>query len=361
MRHFSAREYEHQLESSRINVKKSLEKYDRSAFILSAYVPLPARDCYCAIRSFNLEISKISKKNNHANIGGLSSVDLKFKFWSDYLHRIFKDPFSNEKITEPTMFLIRDGLRNGLNLNVQYFETFINSRKHWLNNPIFQDIDSMCSLGEGTSSQLHYLEQGMLLSPDISPSAIALLEESSNLQSLVSDVAAHIGQANAIAGNLLSLKYFAKQEYIPLPIDVMAEYDVSQDEVIEHITALNQDKKYRNREFEDKLKNVTFKVATRANDHMLASRYKLQQIKDEISDIRKKTSSSLIQKHSKAWKGGVPDVIFVPFMNSIPVDIFLTNLQKKDFNVLDERLLNSSMNRWKVVWKSFYNYNRRVI
>ncbi|GMM36353.1 hypothetical protein DASC09_036780 [Saccharomycopsis crataegensis] len=360
-RGISDNRYSQQLESARTNVRSTLEKYDRSSFILSAYVPEPARDSFLAIRAFNVEVSKINLKNNYANMGGLTSVDLKFKFWSDFLSRVFRNPNGNETITEPTMFLIRDSLKQGVSLNVDYFNTFLNSRKHWLEKPTFQDIDSICSFGEGTYSQLIYLQQSTLLSSHISPSAISLLEESPSIQNLTTDIAAHIGQANSIASTLLSLKYYAKQELVPLPIDVMAEQDLSQDSLIGYINEISKDKKVKNLELEEKLKNVIFAVSTRANDHLLTGRYKLDKLKEEIKKVSASTNNELVSKYSKSWRGGIPDVIFVPFMNSIPVDIFIKNLQKKDFNILDDRITNSSMNRWRVVWNSFYNYYSRNI
>lgn len=360
-RFLSGYEYDEQLQSARVNVKSALEKYDRSSFILSAYVPEPARDAFLAIKAFNVEISKINTRNNFVNMGGITSVDLKFKFWSDFLAKVFRNPYNNDKITEPSMFLLRDALRNELTLNIDYFNTYLNSKKYFLQNSNFQDTDSICSYGEGTNSQLIYLQQALLLSPSISPSAISLLEESTYLQNLVSDIAAHIGQANAIASNLLSLKYYAKQEQIVLPVDVMAEQELSQDSLIGYINDQGKPDFQKNIELEEKLKNVIFTVSTRANDHLLTSRYKLDKAKEEIQKIVNQTDNDLIQKYSKSWKKGVPDVIFVPFMNSIPAEIFINNLQKKDFNILDATLTNSNWNRWRIVWKSFYNYHQRLI
>lgn len=357
-------EYSQQLKAARSDAKNTLEKYDRSSLILSAYVPEPARDIFIATRAFNVEIMKITNKNNSASIGGLSSMDLRFKFWMDFLSKVFRNPKSTEKITEPSMFLLRDSLRNNINLNIDYFSTLLNSRKHWLDNPGFQSIDNICSYGEGTYSQLIYLEQSALLSENISPSTIRLLELSPNLQNLISDIAAHIGQANSIASVLLSLKYYARKEIIPLPTDEMAHENLSEDSLIEYINELsarNKDFK-KDHELEEKLKNIIFKISTRANDHLLTSRYKFDLVKKEIKTVvEHNKNDELLSKFSTSWKRGIPDVIFVPFMNSVPVNIFIHNLEKKNFDILDERLTNGNWNRWKVVWNSLYNYNTRKI
>lgn len=360
-RWFSSVEYDTQLKSATIDVKATLEKYDRSSFILSAYVPAPTRGLYMAVKAFNIEISKINNKNSYANIGGLSKVDLRFKFWSDLLGRVFANPNGNERISEPIMFLVRDSLRNGLSLNIDYFNTYLNSKKYWLQNPNLANTDALCSLGEGTTSQLLYLQQAALLSPLISPSTILLLEESKALQGLITDIAAHIGQATVIANMLAGLKYYSSQHLVPLPIDLMAEQNLSHDSLMGYLIDYGKESFKKDAELEEKLKNTVFKVATTANDHLLASRYKLDQVKEEIQKTVKNTKSSLILSHKSKWKRSIPDAIFVPFMNSIPVEIFLSNLQANDFNVCSPNITNSGLSRWKVVGKSFYNYHTRTI
>ena len=164
---------------------------------------------------------------------GISTTDIKFKFWSDLLSRVFTDPSSEKNLGEPIAILVRDALRNDLNLDLSYFHQFLQTRKHFLQTKSFQTVNGICSYGEGTYSQLNYLTQGLLLSPSISPSAISLLEHSTSLQSKVSDIAAHIGQATAIGSMILGLKYYSStRNQVTLPIDLMTKFDLSQESVL---------------------------------------------------------------------------------------------------------------------------------
>ena len=208
------------------NINQLLESQDRSSYILAQYIPEPVRNTYLAIRAFNLEINKINEGGSNvqsraarassqmSNTLGVSTADLKFKFWSDLILRVFTEDSRNETdLGEPIAILLRDGLKHDFNLDISYFQQFLQTRRHFIkNNSSFQTVNDICSYGEGTFSQLNYLTQGLLLSPSISPSVIRLLEYSTELQSQMSDIAAHIGQATAVSSMILGVPFMLNQE-----------------------------------------------------------------------------------------------------------------------------------------------------
>lgn len=365
--------YASQLFNARENVNTLLETHDRSSYILAQYVPEPARDAFLAIRAFNLEINKINDggantksvasraSSQLSSTLGVSTIDVKFKFWSDLLGQIFNDPLLDRAVGEPIAILLRDALRQGLNLDITYFHQFLQTRRHFLRlgTSSFQSIDDICLYGEGTYSQLNYLTQGLLLSPSISPLVISLLEHSPDLQSIVGEISAHIGQATSISSMLLGATYYAKtRDQITLPIDLMTKYDISQ----ESLLRLVQGHQSSNEEVEAiqmQLKNVVYDTAVVANDHIITARSKLQRAREQIeSVVAENKSDEILQKYSSKWRRGIPDVIFTPFMVAIPTTLYLQRLERCDFDLFHKKL---AQKEWRLAWRSYADYYKRTI
>lgn len=353
------------------NLSKLLEAGDRSSYILAQYIPQPARHAFIAIRAFNLEINKINDGGNNmlsvsskaasllSSSLGFSTVDMKFKFWSDMLGKVFTDPHSpkNDNLGEPIAILLREALRNDLNLDISYFHQFLQTRKHFLQSKQFRTADDICSYGEGTYSQLNYLVQGLLLSPLISPSVISLLEYSPILQNLITDIAAHIGQATAVGSMILGVPYYSKlRNQITLPVDLMTQNDISQEQLLRLTQGHISDTAVQ-KEIQEQLKNVVYETATKANDHLLTARSKFEKVKDEINTIVKENPDDrLLQKQHRNWKRGVPDVIFTPFMTGIPTTLYLLALERHDFDIFHPKL---QQKEWRLPWYSFKDYYLR--
>lgn len=370
-RSYSTPAYEHQLFNAVEDINKLLETHDRSSYILAQYVPEPARNAFLAIRAFNLEINKINDGGANAmskaskassqlsNSMGISTSDMKFKFWSELLSRVFTNPNSTKDLGEPIAILLRDALRNDLNLDISYFHQFLQTRRHFLKNKQFLSVDDICSYGEGTYSQLNYLTQGLLLSPSISPSAISLLEHSTSLQSKVSDIAAHIGQATAIGAMILGVNYYSTtRNQITLPVDLMTKFDLSQESIL-RITQGHLKDENEVKEVKEKIQNVVYETAVNANDHILSARDKLGKLRTEINQVvAENKNDKLIQQHHKKWRKSIPDVIFTPFMVSIPTTLYLQKLEAHDFDIFHPKL---QQKEWRLPWVSFRNYYQRRI
>ncbi|CAI5758461.1 unnamed protein product [Candida verbasci] len=356
------------------NLYQLLEENDRSSYIISHYIPEPCRNSFLAIRAFNFEINKINQggsnsqsiaykaSNQLSNTLGASTSDLKFKFWSDLLLKVFTSNSNQLDFGEPIAILLKDGLNNNLNLDLTCFQKFLQTRRLFIkNNGTFKSINDICSYGEGTYSQLNYLTQGLLLSSSISPSSIELLENSKILQNLLSDISAHIGQATAIGSMIIALQYYAKsRNQIILPIDLMNENELSQEELLKLFQGYNND---NSNDIKEKLKNIVFAMATTANDHLLSASDKLNKSKLEIKEVINKVNngeinSRLISGNYPKWRGDIPDALFIPFMINIPTNLYLKKLEKYDFDVFNSKL---HQKEWRLAWTSFKNYYRRSI
>lgn len=360
--------YNQQLHNAVENVSALLEANDRLSYLLAQYVPEPARNTFLAIRAFGLEVNKISDGGAHSGSRalkalsqlsssmGISTADMKFKFWSDLMGKAFS---GTGDIGEPTAFLLRDGLDRGLNLDIAHFHQFLQTRSYFLKTNQFNTVNDICSYGEGTYSQLNYATQGLLLSPLISPSVIHLLELLTALQTKVGDIAAHIGQATAVSSMILGLQYYlSNRNHVTVPVDIMTKFELSQEAVL-RLTQGHMTDEQDQAETKEKLQNVVFETAVTANDHLLLARTKLGELRTEIAElVKSRPQDALLQKNSKKWRGGLPDVVFTPFMVSIPTALYLQKLENYDFDVLSPKL---QQKEWRLAWRSFRSYYQRKI
>lgn len=339
------------------NVSALLEANDRLSYLLAQYIPEPARNAFLAVRAFGLEVNKISDGSALARSRsqlGISTADLKFKFWSDLVAKAFS---GTGDVGEPVAFLLRDALSNGLNLDISYFHQFLQTRRHFLQTAHFATVADICSYGEGTYSQLNYATQALLLSPQIAPSVIHLLELSPGLQSNVGDIAAHIGQATAVSSMILGLNYYAStRNQVTVPVELMTNFDLSQESVLRlcqgHVEAEEA------AETREKLQNVVFETAVTANDHLISASDKLAKVKREIAEIVAARPDDKLLANFRRWRGGLPDVVFTPFMVAIPTSLYLQRLEKHDFDVFSKKLQHKE---WRLAWTSFRNYYQRRI
>ncbi|KAK6201187.1 isoprenoid synthase domain-containing protein [Scheffersomyces amazonensis] len=365
--------YKLQLYKAAEDVNKLLETQDRSSYLLAQYIPEPVRNTFLAIRAFNLEVNKINDGgSNYGSISskassqlkstmGVTTSDIKFQFWNDVITKVFtRDPFENNDLGEPIAFLLRDGLRNDFNLDITYFHRFLQTRRHFLKNKQFNNIDDICSYGEGTYSQLNYLTQALLLSPSISPSTIRLLEYSPSLQSKISDISAHIGQATAISSMILGLQYYAtSRNQITLPIDTMTKFELSQETFLRLMQGHYERDSSEVKEIKEKLINIIYETSVRANDHILSARDLLTKTQLEIKQvISENQQDELLQRNYKRWRKGIPDAIFTPFMVSIPTSLYLRKLERNNFDLFSSQL---QQKEWRLAWTSFKNYYMRRI
>lgn len=354
--------YTHQLTTARKACLDSLRQHDKSAFILSAYVPAPARDCFVAIRAFNVELSKISGKDvSGANQKlkqsiGVSSMDLRVKFWQDLVHKLFQDPYADRVIGEPVGILLRDSLRNDLKLDVSHFEQILATKSDFLNRHEFRTVDQLCAYGEGQYSQLNYAVQDLLLSDQLSPSTVALVEHNEQIGTIIREICAHIGQATGVASLVLGTQYFAHHHNrVFLPVDLMTQHNLSQEELLRMFQGHEDIDKEK---VSAKLKDVVYETCITANDHLITARSKLDQVRSLTREFLDTTTDSMVLERSKNWKRGIPDCVFVAFMNAIPLDGYLRALEKHDFNLIDNKIENSY---WKLVYRTYRSYQSRTI
>lgn len=247
----------------------------------------------------------------------------------------------------------------------------INAREQHLTNKPYTSLTELESYAENTYSTLLYLTLGAL-----------------PLHSLTADhVASHIGKAAGITAVLRGLPLVAfppppnhhsnrngltgggggsRQGSIILPLDVMAQSGVKEEDVFRHGADA------------EGLRDAVFTVATRASDHLITARQMLKNLRagedvghdfehqgeegheyhhaaDEVSQVQlaggdPKLSNLAVQLKEVERGFGV-------FMPAVSTSLWLGKLQGVDFDIFKPELRSSD---WKLPWKAYWAFQRRV-
>ena len=325
------------VESARQHCLQMLSEQDRSSFVLHSYVAPPARDAFLAIRAFNIDTGRIGD-----SVSKLELAQFRFEFWRSTIQTVFSARESVSEVPqEPVAVLLTHALlqrKHPITLSKRFLITLLQTRETHVSNPPFRTLDSMSSYGEGTHSQLNYLLQEMMYS--VSPKTTEFLNEYPEIAEQAHDVVAHIGQATGIASMLRGFSFYASRGFIPLPVQLMNQNDLSQDSILRYLAGeLENDNTVAAR-----LADVVFETATRANDHLISATTQLQEIKDSLMNT-------------------LPDAILVPALTAIPTKLFLERLEKYNFDLVHPKLMKKGGNAgdWRLPYRSFKAYKLRKI
>lgn len=353
--------YTEKVNKARFDCVEQISKTDPSTLMISKLYPEYLRDAFIAFKSLNIELSKISfgfqpgasNKSKEFN-------NLKFSFWLQQLEKCETLTMSNSSniirnLNEPCTILLADITLKNLNFDISMLKQMIHSHKHFYNNNSssgFRNLDEICSFGEGTHSQMNYLMQSILLSPQLSgfsDAGIKLLElpNSNDLRNNLTDISAHLGQATAISSFLIGLKYFAeKKQTLMLPSDTLTKYRLPEEVCLRYLQGNEIEDNTNN--IKELMKNVIFDVATLANDHLISARTKLKTVKDQIHQFS--SNNDDIRKLIKNEKKGFPDCLFLPYISGLPTILYLERLEKYDFDMLHPNLMYKE---WRLAFRTW--------
>lgn len=238
-----------------------------------------------------------------------------------------------------------------------WFNRVINTRQQYLSNPPYPDLASLETYAENTYSTLLYLTLQAL-----------------PMNSVTADhLASHIGKATGIAAVLRGLPLLAfpgpqnshsnqdqfagavgatRQGAVMLPLDVMAEHGVREEEVL------------RKGAEAQGLRDAVFAVATRANDHLITAREMLKNLRAgqdaghefEHQHEEEHDYAPLVGEAKSATQTQEVERAFGVLMPAVATGLWLDRLQKSDFDVFNPKL---RVTDWRLPWKAFWAYNRR--
>ncbi|KAG5665829.1 hypothetical protein KAF25_009954 [Fusarium avenaceum] len=255
-----------EVESARRYCLTQLQNSDYDAHLIRRFVPSPVQDTYAALRTLNLELVRLPELVSNPTIGAF-----RMKFWQESIDKTF----AGRPPREPICILLhkclqdleaREGTSTKKSLKFWISRLIKTREKHMTNRP-FADLASLEEYAENTYSTLMY-------------STLASLP----LRSMhVDHLASHIGKACGITAVLRGISVLAappppvntpsgqvpavREPALLLPLDAMAEAGVKEEEV------------FRQGPNAPGLQDAVFKVATRANDHLITAREMLKRLK----------------------------------------------------------------------------------
>ncbi|PQE15597.1 squalene phytoene synthase protein [Rutstroemia sp. NJR-2017a BBW] len=353
----SSRLTDEDINGARAYCSSLVQKFDSPSYTLQTFVPSSTRDAYLAIRALNIELARIPDLVSNPTVGAL-----RMQFWRDNLNRTF----AKTPPKEPVAILLHHALTSlqsryeGITTSVMkgWFMKVINTREQYMDNRPYANLEAVEMYAENTYSTLMYLTLAAL-----------------PLNSMAVDhVASHIGKATGIAAVLRGLPLIAfppspnhhsnnaafggalggnagsRQGAVVLPLDIMAEAGVKEEEVL------------RQGAEAPGLKDAIFKVATRANDHLITAREMLKNLqagKDAGHEFEHQDEEGHLY-HDSSEDTQVNDLErgFGILMQAVPTRLWLEKLEKVDFDVFRPEL---RAREWKLPYKAYWAYTRRTI
>ncbi|KAI5457612.1 Squalene/phytoene synthase [Mariannaea sp. PMI_226] len=254
------------VESARRYCYTQLQNSDYDAHLIRRFVPSPVQDTYAALRTLNLELVRLPELVSNPTIGAL-----RMRFWQESLD----NTFDGRPPREPICILLHKTLQDlearagaATKKSIKFWiSRLVKTREKHMTNRPYASLASLEEYAENTYSTLMYATLASL-----------------PLRSMdVDHLASHIGKACGIVAVLRGIPVLAapppptqnpsgqeappREPAILLPLDIMAEAGVKEEEV------------YREGPNATGLQDAVFKVATRANDHLITAREMLKRLK----------------------------------------------------------------------------------
>ncbi|KAK2193638.1 hypothetical protein NP493_11g14025 [Ridgeia piscesae] len=255
-----------------------VRKYDYENFLATLLLPKTARRAAFAVRAFNVEIAQIRDLVSERNI-----ALMRIHFWKDTLERIYK----GQPPETPIALELAKAVKQH-KLSKQWFARVIEAREDNLYDQHYHNLKEVENYGEKTVSSINYL-----------------ILESLDVRNIHADHAAsHLGKAVGIITLIRAVPFHANRGNVYLPIDLMMQFGVSQEEVQRGCR-------------EAKMKDLIYNIASQAHLQLEAA---------------------------KSLKKDVPKTAFPAFLTTVANESYLKSIQQAEFDVFDSRL--QARNSW---------------
>ncbi|KAI2630578.1 squalene/phytoene synthase [Xylaria nigripes] len=326
-----------------------LRQSDSESYLVRHFIPGWRRDAYDAFRAFNLELVRLPELVTNPAIG-----QLRMQFWRTAIN----DTFAGHPPKEPIMILLHQALLRlaekspqGNSSSIKFWLLrLISTREKYMDNRPFPSLSVLEEYAENTYSTLMY-------------STLAAL----SVQSMHMDhVASHIGKACGIAAVCRGIPVLAssappvmspggetvgssRNPVLLLPLDIMAE------------TGLKEEDFYRYGPEAGGFQDAVFKVATRANDHLITAR-------EMLKNIRAGEHPGHEYEHQGEEQHEYPDSesgqdsferefrrALGVLLEAVPVNDYLSRLEAENFNPFTVR------SSWKLPWRLLRAYQKQQI
>lgn len=299
-----------------------LRESDYDAHLIRRLVPPPVRDVYAALRALNLELVRLPDLVSNPTVGIMRT-----KFWQESL----ESAFAGNPPREPICILLCRGLQEleeragtGTKNSIKFWlSRLVRTREKHVNNRPFTSLASLEDYAENTYSTLMYATLASI-----------------PLRSMhVDHLASHVGKACGIVAVLRGIPVLAaparpvktpsgfdapntREPTLLLPLDIMAEEGVKEEDV------------FRRGSDAPGLQDAVFRIATRANDHLITVREMLQNLRAGQDPGHAYEHQDVGEQSYDGERDALQDIRqgFGVLLEAVPAQLFLDNLQKADFN-----------------------------
>ncbi|KAI0221745.1 NADH dehydrogenase (ubiquinone) complex I, assembly factor 6, partial [Lamellibrachia satsuma] len=247
-------------------------KYDYENFLATLLLPKTARRAAFAIRAFNVEIAQIRDLVSERNI-----AMMRIQFWKGTLDKIYQGVPPETPVAIELAKAVKQH-----KLSKQWFARVLEAREDNLYDKHYHNLKEVEHYGEQTVSSIIYL-----------------ILESLDVRNIHADHAAsHLGKATGIVTLIRSVPFNAGHGHIYLPVDLMMQNGISQEEVQRGCR-------------EDKMKDLIYNLASQAHLQLEAA---------------------------KSLKKDVPKAAIPAFLTTVANESYLKSIQRAEFDVFDSRL-----------------------
>ncbi|OJD17868.1 hypothetical protein AJ78_02040 [Emergomyces pasteurianus Ep9510] len=342
-------------------------KYDRPSYTLSTFIPRHTLSFYLALRALNISLSMIPDTTSTPTIGLM-----RLQFWRDTISQTL----AGKPPKEPIATLLAAALseldtRTGGQARISkgWFLRMINSREQYLTNTPYTSLSALESYAENTYSTLLYLTLSALPLTSVTADHLAShIGKAAGISAVLRGIPLiafppppnhHSNQTGVLGGGIGAPGSHARSGAITLPLDVMAETGLKEEDVFRHGAEAPG------------LRDAVFTVATRASDHLITARQMLKNLRagqdvghdfehegeegheynnastsDNDSGIA--TSNAQLEEVERAF--GV-------LMPALSTSLWLDRLQAVDFDIFKPELRTSD---WRLPWKAYWANRRRI-
>ncbi|KAH8902997.1 hypothetical protein BR93DRAFT_226206 [Coniochaeta sp. PMI_546] len=326
-----------------------LRKGDYDAYLIRQFLPKSARDAYDALRTLNLELARLPETVSNPTIGRF-----RMQFWRDAVN----STFAGNPPREPISIVLHNAIsglaersHSGSAKSLKFWLLrLINTREQHLVNQPFPSLTALEEYAENTYSTLMYMTLAAM-----------------PVSSVHTDhLASHIGKACGIVATLRGIPILAapsqpshsvsgvnvgstRTPALLLPLDVMAQVGLREEDV------------FRKGPDAEGLQDAVFKVATRANDHLITAREMLKNLqagRDPGHDYEYEGETDHVYtKEASADVGPVRDIRrgFGSLLEAVPAADYLSRLEAANFDPFKVKA------SWKLPWRIWQALSKEQI
>jgi NADH dehydrogenase [ubiquinone] 1 alpha subcomplex assembly factor 6 len=316
-----------------------------------AFVPPAAQLAYTALRALNIEIARVADTVSTSHVGAL-----RLQFWKDNVTKALDGQPPKHPV--PVLLAaaqedLRARSQGTARLSTPWLMRMISTREQYLNNNPYPSLEALESYAESTYSTLLYLTLQALPMASITADHIAShIGKATGIVTVLRGIPLlafppppnHHSNNQGLAGGVQQERNRSQEGVVALPLDVMAEVGLREEDVL------------RQGAEAPGLKDVVFRVATRASDHLITARTMVQNLRaghdvgHEFEHGEESEHRQGSQSRSLADQRADIEKAFGVFMPAVSTRLWLDRLQKVDFDIFHTELRRKD---WKLPWKAW--------